>query len=153
MSAAGRLLLDANVLVYAHDRNEAMKGPQARALLTQLVVSGKPLVSTQVISEFYWTVTRKIPTPLDHGTALAEVQRFASIMQIIPMTWAVLEKALQAVGSYGMPLWDAQIFAAAALHGADVLLTEDFQDGRVVEGVTFRNPFAPGFDLSAILSP
>ena len=153
MSGADNLSLDTNVLVYAHDRNEPVKGAQARALLAQIVIAGQPLVSTQVISEFYWTVTRKIPLPLTHDEAIAEVNRLRTLARVIPMTWDILTKAFEAIPKHGMPLWDAQIFAATLLSGATVILSEDFQHGCTLEGVTFLNPFAPDFDVGRILTP
>jgi predicted nucleic acid-binding protein len=39
------------------------------------------------------------------------------------------------------------------VHGVRLVLSEDFSDGLVVGGVTFRDPFRPDFDLdSAIMS-
>lgn len=58
MSGADAVFLDANVLVYARDRNEPIKGPRAQALLTTLFQAAQPLVSVQVLSEFFWAVTR-----------------------------------------------------------------------------------------------
>jgi predicted nucleic acid-binding protein len=88
MSGAENLLLDTNLLVYAHDRNEPVKGSHARAVLAQILLAGKPLLSTQVLSEFYWNVTRKLRQPLNHAEALAEVNRLAGLTQIVPLTLA-----------------------------------------------------------------
>jgi predicted nucleic acid-binding protein len=71
MSGAENLSLDTNVLVYAHDRNEPVKGAQARALLAQIVLAGQPLICTQVISEFYWAVLRKNTIAMDSFTRWA----------------------------------------------------------------------------------
>jgi predicted nucleic acid-binding protein len=32
-----------------------------------------------------------------------------------------------------------------------LVLSEDFQDRRLIDGVRFLNPFAPSFDLSTLL--
>lgn len=153
MSGAENLSLDTNVLVYAHDRTELVKGPIAQALLARLVVAGQPLLSVQVLSEFYWTVTRKIPLPLSHDEAVAEVSRLLTVMRVMPLTRETLERAFQAITTHRMPLWDAQIFATAALHGASIILSEDFQHRRTIDGITFLNPFAADFDVAQILTP
>ncbi|MCI0461221.1 MAG: PIN domain-containing protein [Gemmataceae bacterium] len=153
MSAVEKVFLDTNVLVYAHDRNEATKGPAASSLLTRMLAVGKPLLSVQVLSEFYWTVTRKIPLPLTHDQAVAESTRLNTLTTVIAMTWNLLEVALQVAAAHGFALWDAQIFAAARQNGAEVLLSEDFQHRRVLEGVTFLNPFAADFDPNEVLLP
>ena len=46
-----------------------------------------------------------------------------------------------------MSYWDAQIWATAKLAGLVAVLSEDFNSGATIEGVTFANPFAPEFDL------
>jgi predicted nucleic acid-binding protein len=48
--------------------------------------------------------------------------------------------------------WDAQLWATALRHGATVVLSEDFSDGQTIEGVTFKDPFASGFDLKTLAS-
>ena len=64
MSGVATLFLDTNVLVYARDRSEPVKGPRAQDLLDKIFQAGPPLISVQVLSEFFWTVTRKLPIPL-----------------------------------------------------------------------------------------
>jgi predicted nucleic acid-binding protein len=41
-----------------------------------------------------------------------------------------------------LSFWDALIWVAAKTHGIPRIYTEDFQHGRVLEGVKFVNPFA-----------
>ncbi len=67
------------------------------------------------------------------------------------MTWLVIDvaartvaEALRGAEQHGLPYWDALIWATAKLAGIPVVLSEDFQDGREIEGVTFQNPFAVG---------
>jgi predicted nucleic acid-binding protein len=153
MSAVDDLFLDTNILVYAYDRGEPVKGPTALNLLTQLFAQGWPLLSTQVLAEFYWTVTRKLSVPLSHPEAVAEISRFQVFARIVPMTMPIFEKALVFVGTHNLPLWDAQILAATKLNGATRVLSEDFQHRHVLEGITFLNPFAPDFSHGEILIP
>jgi predicted nucleic acid-binding protein len=153
MNAAATIFLDTNVLVYAHDRSELVKGPVASSVLNRIAAAGQPLTSIQVLSEFYWTVTRKIPAKLSHGQAMAEVQRFRVVTRTVPLDWSLLDQALQIITRHSVPLWDAQIMAAAALNGATYVISEDFQHGQTLEGVTFLNPFDPSFDLSLLSIP
>ena len=41
----------------------------------------------------------------------------------------------------GLSLWDALIVQAAALAHCDRILSEDLQDGAIIEGVRVENPF------------
>jgi len=56
--------VDTNILVYAYDRTAGSKFERARELKERLWNSGEGIVSTQVLEEFYVTVTAKIPNPL-----------------------------------------------------------------------------------------
>jgi predicted nucleic acid-binding protein len=42
-----------------------------------------------------------------------------------------------------VPFFDAMLWATVKAAGCRVLLTEDLQDGRGLEGVRFVNPFDP----------
>jgi predicted nucleic acid-binding protein len=50
-----------------------------------------------------------------------------------------------------MTYWDAQIWASARLSQIPVVLSEDFGDGVIIEGVRFVNPLGPDFNLEAWL--
>ncbi len=45
MSGVATLFLDTNVLVYARDRSESIKGPRAQDLLSKIFQKGSPLIS------------------------------------------------------------------------------------------------------------
>lgn len=124
------VFLDTNLLVYARDRAEGVKGPFAQQLLQRLFSAGRPMVSVQVVSEFFWTVTRKLALPLTIDEAAAETRRLMALAVVVPQTATVIEEALGVVVSHGMPLWDAQILAAASINGASTVLSEDFQHRR-----------------------
>jgi predicted nucleic acid-binding protein len=70
----------------------------------------------------------------------------ADACEVLPLTPAVTFRALDAVPRHGLSFWDALIWAAAKENGISVIHTEDFQDGRDIEGVQFRNPFVAGED-------
>jgi predicted nucleic acid-binding protein len=153
MSAASAVFLDTNVLVYARDRSELVKGPHAQNLLSNLFAAGQPILSAQVLCEFFWTTTRKLPLPLTETEATAEVHRLIALTRVLPISVDLVEKALELVAAHGLPLWDAQILAAAVLSRASTVLSEDFSHRQTLEGVTFLNPFASDFDPNQILGP
>lgn len=140
---AARLLLDTNVLVYAYDRRDASKRDTAIALLRALVHVGDVAVSAQVLGEFFWAVSRNIPDPLTAAQAAEEVRRHARTWEVVGLSSDAVQTAAQAAARHQLPYWDALIWAAAKLAAIPVVLSEDFQDGREIEGVTFQNPFPP----------
>jgi predicted nucleic acid-binding protein len=68
------------------------------------------------------------------------VARF-SRFRVAPEDTETVVRAVDRVGD-GFSFWDALIVEAALRGGADRLLSEDMQDGRVVEGMRIENPFA-----------
>jgi len=86
MSGPATLFVDTNVLVYSRDRGEPVKGPRAQDLLGKIFQTGPPLISVQVLSEFFWTVTRKLSVPLTQKEAATEARRFVMrYVRIVPL--------------------------------------------------------------------
>ena len=55
---------------------------------------------------------------------------------------------MRGVLRYRLSYWDSLIWAAANMNDIPCVLSEDFSDGRRIEGVVFLNPFADGFALA-----
>ncbi|MCX7012519.1 MAG: PIN domain-containing protein [Candidatus Sumerlaeota bacterium] len=137
-------LIDTNVLVYAADPSAPGKQRRAIEVLESLAQAGSGVLSAQCLSEYFAVVTRKIDPPIPAEQARRNLAHLCRIWPVAPLTAAVVLEAAQAAIRHGMSLWDAQIWAAAKQHGAAEVLSEDFTDGRTIEGIRFRNPF---FDL------
>lgn len=140
MVAAERAFVDTNVLLYAHDATETAKQPVARAALRDLWGRRSGTLSTQVLQEFYVTATRKLPRPLSRAEA-REVVDIYSAWQVVMIDPGVIIAATRIEEEHQLSFWDALILETARIAGADVLLTEDFQHGHVIEGVRIENPF------------
>ena len=146
------ILLDSNVLVYAVDRREPEKGRTARELLGGLSRSRRAAGSTQTLGEFFLVATRGIPDALSADDAAMMVRHFNALWLMQPITTHTMLEAIRGHLRYGLPYWDAQLWATARLNHVPLVLSEDFADGSEVEGVRFANPFAGDFDLQAILA-
>ena len=70
------MAVDANVLIYARDPEDPLKQGRAREWLRLLWRDGLGRTSTQVLSEFYVIVTRKIAARVAPEDAWQEVQSF-----------------------------------------------------------------------------
>ncbi|MDF1543240.1 MAG: PIN domain-containing protein [Anaerosomatales bacterium] len=145
-----RVVVDTNVLVYTQDADEPERHDRAIEVLDQLVEVDGAALTTQVLAEYYVTVTRRFGDRLNAELAAEQVRRFTGSMPVFDTSLAVVLEALRGVVRYRMSYYDAQIWAAARLNGVGVVLSEDFQDGQEVEGVRFVDPFAPGFDTEAL---
>ncbi len=139
MSAEGRVFVDTNILVYAYDVDAAEKHTTAQDLLTRLWKSRQGVLSTQVLQEFYITVTRKLSTPLDPATARRVIAPYqAWPVQLIDV--ATVLEASEIAERHQLSFWDGLIVAAARQAGAERVLSEDLQADRVMESVRIENP-------------
>lgn len=113
----------------------------AQPLLAELWNSGTGVISTQVLQEFYVTVTRKLPQPLPRSAARQVLSQYREWpVQVIDPTLILAASNLEE--RHRLSFWDALIVAAAQRVGAARLLSEDLQAGRSLEGLTIENPFA-----------
>jgi len=141
----GEVLVDSNVLVYAYDRSEPVKQRTAAMLLHRLFDARSGVLTTQVLSEFFVIVTRKIPAPLDVKTAAERIHNYVLSWPVLEVTPLVVLEATRGAVVHQLHYWDAQLWAAARLNQIDLILTEDLPSGQVLEGVRFMDPFGPGF--------
>jgi predicted nucleic acid-binding protein len=135
-----RIFLDTNVLVYLFDTDDSTKQHRVRDLLSSSELRAQVILSTQVLQEFYVSVTRKLATPLDLDTAFQAVQDLTAfpIVQIDP---SLILLAIQRSSKAKVSFWDALIVEAALVAGATLLYSEDFQDGAVFGALRVKNPF------------
>ena len=135
---SGRTFLDTNVLVYLFDRDAPAKRQRARALLTD--VGTAAVLSTQVLQEFYVSVTRKLAKPLpaaEAESAMHDLTAFEIVVVDVPM----VKQAMALSRGKSLSFWDALIIAAARAYGCNRLLSEDLQDGRAFGELLVENPF------------
>jgi predicted nucleic acid-binding protein len=135
-----RSFVDTNILVYAHDETAGEKRDLARLLLADLWESGAGCLSVQVLQEFFVTVTRKVPKPLDAGSAAAIVADLSHWRVHSPRPDDVLS-AIDSHRRQDISFWDAMIVCSAASLGCGILYSEDLNPRQQYEGVRVRNPF------------
>lgn len=136
--------VDSNVLVYAV--GATAKGQAARECLDALVPKDEVVISAQVVAEVFVNVLSVVGEP----EAARYCLNLLDTTSVQTLDAETSRLALRLHSRYEFSYWDSQILAAAIASGARCLLTEDMQDGQVIEGVTVVNPFRPGFDPSAL---
>ena len=135
-----RVFFDTNVLVYLFDQGAPEKQRSAQERFRLHAGDGSLLLSTQVLQEFYVTVTRKLSTPLGGAEALEAVQRFATF-SLIQTDANLIVRAAERTQREMVSFWDGLILEAALAGGASRLLSEDMQSGRNISGMILENPF------------
>jgi len=148
---ADRIMVDTNILLYAYDRGEPAKQPQALALLNRLVVQNLGVLTSQVLAEFFVNATKKLRPPLTNEEAYKRIQNYLLSWEILDITGSVVLEAVRGVRTYQMSYWDAQIWASARMNQVPVVLSEDFGERTTIEGIHFVNPFGSDFNIDAWL--
>lgn len=133
-----RLTLDTNILFYTIDADAGERQERARGIVRQAAL-GDSFLSLQTLSEFFASTTRK--GKLTAAQATAHVEDWQTIFPVVAATPGSLRLAMRAVEHHSLSFWDAMQWAVAKQAGATLLLSEDLQHDRELEGVRFRNPF------------
>ena len=135
---SARSFFDTNVLIYADDKAVPAKQRRALELIAEHRRGGTGVVSLQVLQEYFVTVTRKLQ--LDPSIARRKVELLAEFDVATPALDDILA-AIDLHRLHGLSFWDALVVRSARQAGCKVLLTEDFQHGREIEGLRVVNPF------------
>ena len=135
-----RSFVDTNVLVYLFDADSPNKQSRAREILEQDGAGSYLVLSTQVLQEFYVTVTRKLGVPLAPEVAFQATKRFAQL-HLVHIDAQMLFDGIALSRKHTVSMWDGLILQAAIDSACCRLLTEDLQDGWDLGGLVVENPF------------
>lgn len=140
-------LVDTNVLVYRFDPRHPGKQRVASRLLENGIAAQSLVLPHQSIVELVAALTR--PQANLGGTALMslpeaiiEAEGLLGLFPVLYPSRHMLVTAMRGTAAYGLPWFDAQIWACAEVNGLPEILSEDFQHGRHYGSVRTVNPFA-----------
>ncbi len=144
---------DTNVLVYATASISDVKAMRARDVIARAVRAASSLLLLQTLAEFNNVAIRKARIPVKD--IRRTIDAWCAVLPVQAADESDLLAALEAVRSHRLAFWDAMLWASARRAGVRYLLTEDLQDGLVLHGVTFINPFNPENDqlIDEVLLP
>ena len=141
MRSLGRSFLDTNVLVSCFIEGEKEKRAKGRALVRSALETHNSVVSWQVVQEFLNVATRK-PRRMDQVEVQLYLERvLMPLCEVFPDS-TPYSNALSIADETGWSFYDSLVVSSAIAARCTTLLTEDLQDGRVIRGLTIRNPFA-----------
>lgn len=129
---------DTNLLIYLYDTSHPDKHRKARELFTDEASANRVLISTQVLQEFYAAVTSK--KIMDKEIAEQAVIKFMQL-PVKQIDLPIIQAAMWRNRTDQISFWDALIIETALSGEASILWSEDFQHGRIFNGLEVRNPF------------
>lgn len=136
---SARSFVDTNILVYTDDHDAPNKQAKALALFEQLRTSRNGVLSTQVLQEYFVAATKRLS--VEPAVARRKVELFARL-DLVRIDLDIILFAIDLTRLHSVSFWDALIVRAALSSGCKVLLSEDLQPGRRINGLEIVNPFA-----------
>jgi predicted nucleic acid-binding protein len=136
----GKVFVDSNVLIYAHDRDAGVKQQRAAERLRELWENGLGRLSTQVLQEVYVNVTQKIKRPLTRSVAREVIRNYGLWVESV-ITPSTVVRASEISEAWKLAFWDSMIVAAAEQDSVQELFSEDLSHGEVIAGIRVVNPF------------
>jgi predicted nucleic acid-binding protein len=137
-----RVAIDTNILIYAEFEPQTQKGSRAADIVLRALRDG--VIPVQALGEFLRFTQRRAPGSFD--AVFSQVALYRTLALTPATSDAVLSAAADIACVHSVQFWDGVICAAALGAGAKALLTEDMQDGRLINGLRIVNPFNPAND-------
>ncbi|MFN2421000.1 MAG: PIN domain-containing protein [Gemmatimonadota bacterium] len=137
-------LVDTNVLVYRHDPRYPEKQSIAERILKEGIASDSVRIAHQAIVEFVAATTKPAQdgrSILEPPDARREAEELLAQFTLLYPNDDVLRTALRGAPAYGLPWFDAHMWAYAEVYGLEELISEDFQSDRLYGKVRILNPF------------
>lgn len=134
-----RTFFDSNILVYADDASAPKKQRRAIELIAEHRQSRTGVVSLQVVQEYFVAATSKLRA---HVLTTRRKVEMLGVFHLVTPDLVDILAAIDLHRQHNFSFWDALIIRSAKQAGCKVLLTEDLQHLREIEGVRIVNPFA-----------
>jgi predicted nucleic acid-binding protein len=132
-----KIFIDTNILVYSIDQKNEDKKNKSRRTLKKIIESHQPVISTQVIKEFYVVSTNKLKA--DPIVVKNIIHNFHN-MEIVNNDLELIEQAIDISVISQLSFWDALIIAAAEKANCEFVFSEDLSSGQTYRGVMVINP-------------
>ena len=133
-----KIFVDTNIFVYSIDQKDPLKRDKARNILKKLVEVHQPVISTQVIKEFYVVASTKLKA--DSFIIKNIVHNFRNL-EVVNNDLDLIEQAIDISTISRLSFWDSLIIAAAEKANCEFVFSEDMNSGQTYRGVMLVNPF------------
>ena len=136
----GKVFLDTNIIVYAHDTASPDRRAKSQAILFESLRNGTGVISSQVLSEFFVTITQKVKQPMSSAAAKKEIV-LLSTLATVDIDATLVVEAVNIKERWQLSYWDSLILAAAERAGCGTVYSEDMSDGQHYGSLVVCNPF------------
>lgn len=137
-----KIFIDTNIFVYTLDQKNPQKQEQARTILRKIIAKHQPVISTQVVKEFYVIATKKMNA---NPIIVKNIIHNYKNMEIIANDLLLIEEAIDISVISQVSFWDSLIIAAASKAKCEYIFSEDLNAGQNYRGILLQNPFEEDF--------
>ena len=138
MTKKYRYTLDTNILIYAIDSKAGEKHQKAIDIVDKAIHQDCILI-LQVLGEFYFATTRKGKMPLEK--AEQQINDWQILFPVVAATPECINDTMILTRQHLVSFWDALLLITDKNNEVTHILSENFQDGIILEEVTIINPF------------
>jgi predicted nucleic acid-binding protein len=134
-----KIFIDTNIFIYTLDKYDKTKQKTARKTVKNIVENDIAVISTQVLQEFYNICTMKLHLiPLK---VKGYLHNYNENFEVVQNNCEIIERGIDVSIISQISFWDALILAAAEYSKCSVVITEDLNDGQIINGIRIKNPF------------
>ena len=131
-----KVFIDTNILLYAYSSSEIAKKEKVLLLLENELIN----LSTQVINEFIWIMSRKFNVEMDSLKLITS--NLFELYEVSQLNESGILKAIDISTQLQFSYWDSLMVSSALAANCNVLYTEDLQHGQVIrDRLKVVNPF------------
>ncbi|NGN41352.1 PIN domain-containing protein [Mesorhizobium sp. CGMCC 1.15528] len=135
-----KVFIDSNTFLYTFDVYEGEKRPVAQHWLEYLSNRNCGVTNLQVLNEIANVAIRK-SAKFGDTNVFFRIDAFADFgSHPLRLETTIAARAIHLTSRYSW--WDCLLLASALELGCKYFLSEDLQDGQVIEGLTIIDPFA-----------
>jgi predicted nucleic acid-binding protein len=130
------------IFVYTFDAQAPAKAKKAAGLIRRAADTGDGIVSYQIVQEFFNVALRRFSQPMTAAEAEQYLVTVFRPLLAVHSSPAIYIEALRISSKHRLAWYDSLVVAGALEGHCKILYSEDFQDGREIEGLQIENPFA-----------
>jgi predicted nucleic acid-binding protein len=134
-----KIFIDSNIFVYTLDTHDKNKQKTARKLVKSIIENENAVISTQILQEFYTICTKKLR--LEPLKVKGYVHNYSENLEVVQNSSEIIERGIDISIISKISFWDALVIAAAEYSKCSEIITEDLNDGQILNGIRIRDPF------------
>jgi len=124
---ADKAFIDTNIFIYYQSSNDITKHNISETVINTFDC----VISTQVLNEICNVLTRKYPTPL------SEISKYIldilASSDVVIINYPLIQQALDYHKKYSISYYDSLMVVAALEANCKYLISEDMQDGLIID--------------------